>query len=249
MRWTMVEPDLALDVVADDRDAGVTELAGPLGVRGDEDGDGVDEGDTRIEAGLGVVALGPLGADREVGDQDVGPGLAQRGGHVDRLGGRLLDRLGVVLAQAVEGRPTLDGDAELAHLGEADRVVLPGVDRLAQVGADLGLVHVEGRHRHEVADVVPAELDVHEAGDDVGGIGVVVVGDPLDERAGAVADAGNREADGVGHGLSPSVSGAAQVTGSVPAVASASRSEAMRVSSQLMSRAMPSAVCWTTERA
>ena len=30
-----------------------------------------------VEAGLGVVALGLLGADREVGDEDVGPGVAQ----------------------------------------------------------------------------------------------------------------------------------------------------------------------------
>ena len=78
--------DLALDVVADDGHAGVAELAGPLGVRGDEDGDGVDEGDAGVEAGLGVVALGLLGADRQVGDQDVGLGLAQGGGHVHRLG-------------------------------------------------------------------------------------------------------------------------------------------------------------------
>ena len=66
--------DLALDVVADDRHAGVTELAGPFGVRGDEDGDGVDEGHPGIEAGLGVVALGLLGPDRQVGDEDVGLG-------------------------------------------------------------------------------------------------------------------------------------------------------------------------------
>ena len=44
--------DLALDVVAHDRHAGVTELAGPRGVRGDEDRDGVDEGDAGVEAGL-----------------------------------------------------------------------------------------------------------------------------------------------------------------------------------------------------
>ena len=55
---------LALDVVADDRDAGVAELARPLGVRGDEHGDGVDEGHPGVEAGLGVEALGLLGAHR-----------------------------------------------------------------------------------------------------------------------------------------------------------------------------------------
>ena len=64
---------LALDVVAHDGHPGVAELAGPLGVRGDEDRDGVDEGHAGVEAGLGVVALGLLGADRQVADQHVGP--------------------------------------------------------------------------------------------------------------------------------------------------------------------------------
>ena len=199
--------DLALDVVADDRHAGVAELAGPLGVGGDEDGDGVDEGHAGVEAGLGVVALGLLGADRQVGDQDVGLGVAQRLGDVDRLGRRLLDQSrGSTCPSPSKRRAPLDRHAELADLGEADGVVQAGVDRLAQVGADLGLVDVEGGHGHEVADVVAAELDVHQARDDVVGVGVAVVGDALDERAGAVADAGDGESDGAGHGLSPSVS-------------------------------------------
>src|ERR1700677_3466887 len=46
-----------------------------VGVRGDEDRDGVDEGDVRIEARLGVVALGLLGTDREVGHHPVGLGV------------------------------------------------------------------------------------------------------------------------------------------------------------------------------
>ena len=93
MRWTMVEPTWLLMSSPTIGHAGVAELAGPHGVRGDEDGDGVDERDTGVEAGLGVVALGLLGADGEVGDEDVRPRVAQRGGHVDRLGRRLLDRL------------------------------------------------------------------------------------------------------------------------------------------------------------
>ncbi len=218
----------------------------------DEDGDGVDEGHPGVEAGLGVVALGLLGADGEIGDQDVGPRVAQRLGDVDGIGGRLVDHLLVVLAEAIERRAALDRDAELAHLREAHGVVQPGMDRLAQVGADLGLVDVERGHGHEVADVITAELDVHQSRDDVVGIRVAVVRDALDERTGAVADAGDGESDGVGHGLSPSVSVlqmVRQVTGSEPATARSARSDAMRVSSQLMSRATPSAVCWTTDRA
>ena len=47
-------------------------FCGPHRVAGDEDGDGVDEGHLGVQAGLGVVLLGLLAADRKVGDQHVG---------------------------------------------------------------------------------------------------------------------------------------------------------------------------------
>ena len=50
-------------------------------------------------------------------------------------------------------------------------------------------VDVEAGDELHVADVVVAELDVHQAGDARGGIGVLVVLDALHERCGAVADA------------------------------------------------------------
>ena len=52
----------------------------------------------------------------------------------------------------------------------------------------------------QVAHVVATQLHVHQARHHVVGVGVAVVGDALDERAGAVADAGDGEADGLGHG-------------------------------------------------
>ena len=79
--------DLALDVVADDRHAGRLELRGPLRVGRDEHRDGVDERHAGVEAGLGVVLLGLLGADRQVRHEHVGPGVAQRLGHVDGSAG------------------------------------------------------------------------------------------------------------------------------------------------------------------
>jgi hypothetical protein len=97
--------DLALDVVADDRNAGLLELRGPLGVGRDEHGQGVDEGDTRVDRALRVELVGLLGAHRQVGHEDVDLGVAQRRDDVDRLGGRLVDGLAVVLAEAVEGVP------------------------------------------------------------------------------------------------------------------------------------------------
>ena len=71
-----------------------------------------------------------------------------------------------VLAEAVVGHPALDLDAEARDLvGELQRVVLAGEDRLGQVLADLVGVDVEGGGELDVADVVAAEVDVHQAGD------------------------------------------------------------------------------------
>jgi len=61
------------------------------------------------------------------------------------------------------------------------------------------VVDVEGRHEVQVAHVVAAEVHVHEARDGVGGLGVTVVGDALDEGGGAVSDADDPDTDGA-HG-------------------------------------------------
>ncbi len=108
----MVAPTWRLDVVADDRDAGVLELLGPLGVGGDEDRQRVDEGHAGVDRALGVELVGLLRAHREVGDEHVGLGVLEHLDDVDRLGGGLLDGLAVVLAEAVEGVAALHLDAE-----------------------------------------------------------------------------------------------------------------------------------------
>src|SRR3712207_8078484 len=64
---------------------------------------------------------------------------------------------------------------------------------LAEVLADLVGVDVERRGELDVADVVAAEVDVHEPGDGLVGIGVLVVVHALDERGRAVADARSEE--------------------------------------------------------
>ena len=48
---------LALDVITDDWHPGIAELSCPLWIRGDEDGNGIDEGHTCVNSGLSVVAL------------------------------------------------------------------------------------------------------------------------------------------------------------------------------------------------
>ena len=107
------------------------------------------------------------------------------------------------------GHAALDGDAEVGHVGELDGVVGRGEDRLAQVLADLVGVDVEGGAELDVADVVAAEIDVHQAGDELVVRGVAVVLDALHERRGAVADADDGDADLVTR--APAVGGHAKI--------------------------------------
>ena len=93
------------------------------------------------------------------------------------------------------GHAALHRDARVRHLGEVDRVVLAADDGLREVFPDLLGVDVEGRHELDVADVVAAEVDVHEPGDELVVRGVAVVVDALHERGGAVADAHDGDAD------------------------------------------------------
>jgi len=69
--------------------------------------------------------------------------------------------------------PRYNRHAELLrHLGELHRVVLASPDRFAEILADLGSVDVEGGRELDVADVVAAEIDVHQAGHLLGRLGV-----------------------------------------------------------------------------
>src|SRR4029079_6566398 len=76
-----------------------------------------------------------------------------------------------------------------------DRVVGVRPHRLGEVDADLALDHVERGDELDVADVVAAEVDVHQALDELVVRGVLVVGHSLEERVGAVADADDGDAD------------------------------------------------------
>ena len=80
------------------------------------------------------------------------------------------------------------------HVGEADGVVGLGEDGLGQVVADFARVDVEGGDELDVADVVAAEVDVHQAGHELVGRSVAVLVDALDEGGSAVADADDGDA-------------------------------------------------------
>src|SRR5690606_6668295 len=126
---------------------------------------------------------------------DIGLGVAQGLRNVDRLGRRFLALLRVELAEAVEGGTAQHGDAEVGHVGELDGVVRAGVDRLGDVDADLLRVDVERGDDLDVMDVVAAEDDVHQTRYFFVRRGVLVVLETLHERARAVANARDREAD------------------------------------------------------
>ena len=100
-----------------------------------------------------------------------------------------------VLAEAVVGHAPVDLDIQLRHLLEHVGVVGLGVDRLGEVLADLVLVDVERGHELDVADVVAAQVDVHQARHELIVRGVLVVVAALDQAAGAVADAHDGDAD------------------------------------------------------
>jgi len=87
-----------------------------------------------------------------------------------------------------------DLDALLRHVGELHRVVGLGEDGLAEVLAHLVLVDVDGGHELDVTHVIAAHHGVHETGDEVGLLGVLVELHALYERRGAVADADDRDA-------------------------------------------------------
>lgn len=70
---------------------------------------------------------------------------------------------------------TLNGDTGRRHVGDLDGVVLAREDRVGQVEADLLGVHVERGDELDVADVVRAELHMHQTRHAGVLVGVLVV--------------------------------------------------------------------------
>jgi hypothetical protein len=67
--------------------------------------------------------------------------------------------------------------------------------RVGEILADLALDDVERGGELHVPDVIAAEVDVHEAGDELVVRSVLVVLDALEQRVRAVPDADDRDAD------------------------------------------------------
>src|SRR5699024_8795357 len=187
--------DLGLDVVADDRDSGGTELLVPFLGPGDEDGQSVDEGDLRVDGRLSVVLHRFLRTDGHVAYEHVRLGVLERLDHVDRVTIGFDDRVAVVLSEAVESRSAQDLDAGRLDIAEFDGVVLTGRDRLGDVDADLLAVDIEGGNEIDVTDVIIPELHVHETRNFRPRGHIPVVLNTLDQGRGAVAQSGNRDSN------------------------------------------------------
>src|SRR5215472_14536752 len=193
--------DLALDVVADDRQAVLLEASPPGGFAGDEDRNAIDHAAARRERLLHVEARSLLAAHGQVVHQHLGAAVAQGRRDVDRGLGCLIDDLAQVGAQTVERRSALHRDTEVRDLGEAYGVVRFDEQRFGDVATDFAAIDVEGGDDLDVADVVAAEVHVHEARYEGVGGGVAILVDALDEGRGAVAEADH------GHANRPSSGG------------------------------------------
>ncbi|PAV69713.1 hypothetical protein WR25_08442 [Diploscapter pachys] len=163
---------LRLDVVADDRDAGILELLRPFGVRRDEDRDVVDEGDSGFQRAFGVEFGRFLAADGQVVHQHVGAARLQVG---DDL---LLSRLRVVgdhegaivlvvahmVGDAIEHGAHLHDRAGRGDVGGEDRGAIGlGEDRLGDVLAHLARIDIPGGDDLDVRRLIAADFPVHQA--------------------------------------------------------------------------------------
>ena len=141
----------------------------------------------------------PLGrllrSHREVAHDHIGLGLLEDADHIGGLARSLLHDVGKVLADAVVGHAAADLDPKPWDVAELHCVVGPREDRVRQIEADFLLVDIERCHELDVADVIAAQVDVHEPGDEVVLLGVLVVRPALDEAARAIADADDGDPD------------------------------------------------------
>jgi hypothetical protein len=181
--------DLALDIVADQRQPGRLETPAPGRVRGDEHRDAVDERTAGLDCPLGIEPRCPLRTDRQIRDQHLGAALPQYAGDIRRWQRRLDDFVREILPDAVERRSAFDLDAEPRHLGEELGVVRGRQNRLGGIEPDLGAIDVESGADRHVAHPVAANVAVHQSRDRHIVAGVTVIGEALDQGRGAVPDA------------------------------------------------------------
>ena len=192
--------NLALDVVADDRQARVAEFLRPFRIRGEEDGHAIDHRNASLQARFCVMLDGRVGSDRQIAQQHLGARLAQGLRDVGRLEvGRTKRDIVVVVrhmrGHAVELRTHLDDNVRDGQRTLEDtRVVRLGEDRLLKRPADLADVDVERGDELNIARAIaPHRLAHHAVQSRIAAAPIIL--NALHQRAGAIADARDGDLD------------------------------------------------------
>ena len=162
-------PYLTLDIVADDRQAGIAEFLHPFGIRGNEDWNAIYHRDAGIKTGLRIVFDRLFGANGQIAEQNLGARRTQRlsnigrlevgrtEGHVIRVFGHMRSypiKHGAGLNNHVRHREGALKDAGAVWLGE---------DRLVQRATDFAPVYVKRRDKGDVGTAIAADRWAHHA--------------------------------------------------------------------------------------
>ena len=190
---------LGLDVVADDGQAVLAETLRPVSRARDEDRDAVHEAAAGLQDLLHVPLRGFLAAHGQVAYHHVRLRVLKHLDHVDGVARVLIDDFAQVLAKPVVGHAPLHRHAQVRHVGELHRVVGMGEYGLAEVLAHLVRAHVEGGRELDVADVIAAQVGVHQARNELVLCGAAVVLHALHQGRGAVAHADDGHSDFAAH--------------------------------------------------
>src|SRR3954447_14948911 len=193
--------DLAFDVITDEWKPGILKSPAPFGIRGDEHGDTIYKAATGLERAFGIPFGSFLRADRQVGNQDVGIGLAQYRGDVRLFLVGYLDILAKVLADAIQRSSASDRYSHRRDVGETVGIVRSFPKRVGNILADLAGIDVERRGDLDVADVITADAGVHQPGHRLVRFRFLVVAQPLNERTGTISNTDNAYAYLAGRGM------------------------------------------------
>src|SRR5437867_6732972 len=150
--------DLAFDIVADQRYAALVKPLPPSRIFGNEYRNTVDKPAASAERLLGIPPGCSLGTNRQVRDDDLGAGRAQRTDDVVHRLRRLDHRITQVAADSVMGRAATDFDPGRRHCGETFGVVGRGGDGLREVSSDLPLGDIEGGNKLDIPHMVTANV-------------------------------------------------------------------------------------------
>ena len=186
---------LRLDVVAHDRQFGVSEPLRPLFVACDENRHAVHESAACFQSSLRIVSRGFLRPHRQIRHQHISLRRLQLGRHIANSLCRLFYDIAQIRAEAVQSGAALDDRAGHRHFAEAIGVVLAREYRLGYVDSYFVGIHIKGCHEVHIADVIAAQDGMHDAGHfGIFGNALVIL-HALNERRSAIAHADDGHID------------------------------------------------------